>query len=645
MATIVQANNISKSYGVRTLFSGLDITINEGDKTALIAPNGSGKSSLLKILSGVDSSDKDGVVRIASGKKVIYLEQEPIFDPSKTIFEELFAASEIDSSAIIEYEKALASGDSERAAASIKRMDEIDAWSYELHIRQILSELKIEEPERKMSSLSGGEKKRVAIARIMVQESDLLILDEPTNHLDLEIIEYLEEYLKRTATTLLMVTHDRYFLDRVCTSIIELDNGKLYTYLGNYSYFLEKRGERIEQFNTAGERARNLYRGELEWMRRMPQARATKAKYRINAFYELKDRAFQTRPEGKISIDIKSSRLGSKIVNCKKVCHYYDNYCTIDDFTYNFNKGEKIGFVGANGVGKTTLLNLLTGELPPLSGEIDRGETIVFGYYNQNGLQFNPEDTVIDAVREIAEVVTTSDGVSLSVDKLLTRFLFPHSVHNNKISTLSGGERRRLYLVTVLMRNPNFLILDEPTNDLDIMSLNVLEEYLISFKGCVIIVSHDRYFLDKLADHIFVFEGNGLIKDYVGKYSEYRELMREQAREKELAQRTEKVKAAKLQSSGKRDRSDKPETGSDDVNNNNGAGSTAKRKLSFKEKKELESLEVEIEQLESEKASLEQELSSGTLSPEQLNEYSRRFAELLTLIEDKSNRWVELSEM
>ena len=621
MGTIIQANNISKSYGVRTLFNGLNITINEGDKTALIAPNGSGKSSLLKILSGTDSSDKDGVIKITPGKRVIYLEQEPRFDPSRTIFEEVFAASEIHSSAIIEYEKALASGDSERAAAAIKRMDETDGWNYELRIRQILSELKIVDLERQMASLSGGEKKRVAIAGIMIQESDLLILDEPTNHLDLEIIEYLEEYLKRTAYTVLMVTHDRYFLDRVCTSIIELDNGKLYTYLGNYSYFLEKRSERIEQFNSAGERARNLYRGELEWMRRMPQARATKAKYRINAFYELKERASQNIKENKISIDIKSSRLGGKIINCKKVCHYYGDYCTVDDFTYNFNRGEKIGFVGANGVGKTTFLNLLTEEITPLSGEIDRGETIVFGYYNQAGLQFNPEDTVIDAVREIAEVVTTSGGGSLSVDKLLTRFLFPHSMHNNKISTLSGGERRRLYLVTVLMRNPNFLILDEPTNDLDIMSLNVLEEYLASFKGCVLIVSHDRYFLDKLADHIFVFEGNGLIKDYVGKYSEYREFTREQTRKQELTDREKKEKSG------------------------NENGNTAKRKLSFKEKKELESLEIEIEQLEAEKVLIEQELNSGTLNSEQLNESSRRFAELLTLIENKSERWIELSDI
>ena len=646
MATIVQANNISKSYGVRTLFSGLDITINEGDKAALIAPNGSGKSSLLKILSGVDSSDKDGVVKVIPGKRVVYLEQEPRFDSSKTIFEEIFAASERHYSAIIEYELALASGDSERAAAAIKTMDETDGWNYELRIKQILSELKIAEPERQMASLSGGEKKRVAIAAIMVKETDLLILDEPTNHLDLEIIEYLEEYLKRGSSTLLMVTHDRYFLDRVCTSIIEIDNGKLYTYHGNYSYFLEKRSERIEQFNSAGERARNLYRGELEWMRRMPQARATKAKYRINAFYELKERASKNIRESKISIDIKSTRLGGKIINCKKVCHYYDHYCTVDDFTYNFNKGEKIGFVGANGVGKTTFLNLLTGEIPPLSGDIDRGETVVFGYYNQNGLQFNPDDTVIDAVREIAEVVTTSGGGSLTVDKFLARFLFPHSMHNNKISSLSGGERRRLYLVTVLMRNPNFLILDEPTNDLDIMSLNVLEEYLLSFKGCVIIVSHDRYFLDKLADHIFVFEGNGLIKDYVGKYSEYRELMREQIREKELAERAEKERVGPLRSSEKKDNSDNSTIDSKEIGNGNDrTRSFVKRKLSFKEKKELESLEIEIEQLEIEKSSLEQELNSGALSSEQLNESSRRFAELLTLIEDKSNRWVELSDM
>ena len=634
MATILQTEGISKSYGIRTLFSGLDITINEGDKAALIAPNGSGKSTLLKILSGADSSDGAGVVKIMAGKRVIYLEQDPPYNPSGTIFEEVFAASETVSSAIYEYEQAIISDDADRIDAAIKKMDELDGWNYELRIRQILSELKIGEPEREMGSLSGGERKRVAIAGVIIREADLLVLDEPTNHLDLEIIEYLEEYLKRTASTLLMVTHDRYFLDRVCTSIIELDNGKLYTYKGNYSYFLEKRSERIEQFNSAGERARNLYRGELEWMRRMPQARATKAKYRINAFYELKDRAFQNIRENKISIDIKSARLGGKIINCKRVCHYYGDYCTVDDFTYNFGKGEKIGLVGSNGAGKTTFLNLITGEIQPLSGEIDKGETVVFGYYHQSGLQFDPEDTVIDAVRNIAEVVTTSDGSALSVDKFLNRFLFPHSVHNNKISTLSGGERRRLYLVTVLMRNPNFLILDEPTNDLDIMSLNVLEEYLASFKGCVIIVSHDRYFLDKLADHIFVFEGDGLIKDYVGKYSEYRELVRQQTREKELAEKAEKER------SNTRKTSEEKDTRADAGNTNN----SIKKKLSFKEKKELESLEAEIEQFEAEKALLEQALNSGTLSPDQLNESSRRFAEILSIIEQKSDRWLELSE-
>ena len=625
MATILQGENISKTYGIRTLFSGLNLNINEGDKTALIAPNGSGKSSLLKILSGADSSDRGGVVKFIPGKSVVYLEQDPLYEPSRSIFEELFAASAEMASAIAEYEKAVNSEETERISAAIKRMDELDGWSYELRIKQIVSELKIGDSTRRMSSLSGGERKRVAIAGVMLQEADLLILDEPTNHLDLEIIELLEEYLKRSSATILMVTHDRYFLDRVCTSMIEIDNGKLYTYGGNYSYFLEKREERIDQFNTAGERARNLYRGELEWMRRMPQARATKAKYRINAFYELKDRAFQTRKEGKMSIDIKSSRLGGKIINCKKVCHYYGEYCTVDDFTYNFSKGEKIGLVGPNGVGKSTLLNLITETIPPLSGEIDRGETVVFGYYHQNGLQFDPEDTVIDAVRKIAEVVTTSSGNSVTVDRFLTRFLFPHSIQNNKIATLSGGERRRLYLVTVLMRNPNFLILDEPTNDLDIMSLNVLEEYLLSFKGCVIIVSHDRYFLDKLADHIFVFEGDGLIKDYVGKYSEYREMIKELSREKELAERAKKMKSGALQSSGKRD--------------------NAERKLSFKEKRELEALEIEIDQLEAEKSKLEESLNSGTLSPEQLNESSHRFGEILSLLEEKGDRWLELSDM
>ena len=629
MASILQAKNISKSYGTKVLFDNLDFNINEGDKIALIAPNGSGKSSLLKVLSGKDSSDNGGIVNIMKDVKVAYLEQEPGFDPDRTVFEEVFAASDILSSTVAEYESAIVSGDEKRIEAAIHQMDAQDAWQYELKVKQILTQLDIHSLDQSMGELSGGQKKRVAIAGIMIHEADFIILDEPTNHLDLIVIEFLEEYLKRTQATILMVTHDRYFLDRVCNHIIELENGKLYTYKGNYSYYLEKREERIENFNSETERARNLFRGELDWMRRMPQARATKAKYRINAFYDLKERAGQVIKDKNIKIDVGSSRLGTKIINCKGVTHFYDDFCTIDDFTYNFAKGEKIGLVGPNGVGKSTFLEVMTGSVLPVSGEIDRGETLVFGFYRQTGLQYEPEDTVIDVVRKIAEVVTLADGNTMPVTQFLSRFLFPHPTHNTKVDRLSGGERRRLYLVTVLMKNPNFLILDEPTNDLDIMSLNVLEEYLLNFQGCLLIVSHDRYFLDKLADHIFVFEGKGLIKDYVGKYTEYREQVKEAEREAELSAKEAKILAR--------------EKSAESADSAVSEDKFQKKKLSFKEQKELEKLENDIESLEKEKSSLEAALSSGMLSSEELTKSSVRIAEVIAHIDSKSDRWLELN--
>ena len=621
MASILQAAGLSKSYGVRTLFENLYMNINEGDKIALIAPNGSGKSTLLRILAGKDSSDGDGSVKLMQGAKVAWLEQDPELDPDKTIFQEVFRASEILSSVIVEYEAAIAANDHKRVENAVHEMDIHNAWQYEQKINQVLSRLNLPNSQRQISTLSGGERKRVALASIMINEADLIVLDEPTNHLDLEIIEQLEEYLKRTASSLLMVTHDRYFLDRVCNHILELDNGVLYTYKGNYSYFLEKRDERVDIFNTETERARNLLRTELDWMRRMPQARATKAKYRINAFYDLKERADKRVVQKQMKIDVGASRLGTKIINCKNLTHYWDNYCTVNEFTYNFAKGEKVGIVGANGAGKSTFLKLLTGEIEKYTGEIDRGETLVIGHYRQDGLSFDPEETVIDAVRRVAEVVTLADGSTIPVTQFLSRFLFPHSSHNTKIEKLSGGERRRLYLVTVLMKSPNFLILDEPTNDLDIVSLNVLEEYLLAFPGSLIIVSHDRYFLDKLADHIFVFEGDGLIKDYVGKYSEYREMVKEleAAKERELIKTKEPA-----------------------IIKNNDEKKTA-GKLSWKEQRELEEIDEKLDALEKEKSSLEAALSSGSLSPEELTKYSLRIGEVISNIDRLSDRWLELT--
>lgn len=629
MASILQAQNLSKSYGTKVLFENLDININEGDKIALIAPNGSGKTSLLKILAGLDSSDSGGSVKFMKEIRVAYLEQNPAYNPENTVSQEIFASSDQLAGIISEYESALLSSDQKRLERAIHAMDHSDAWQFEQKIKNTLSQLNIEDLDQKMSQLSGGQIKRVALAGIILRDADFLILDEPTNHLDLEVIELLEEYLKRSSCTLLMVTHDRYFLDRVCTEILELEGGKMFSYKGNYSYFLEKRQERVENFNSETERARNLLRTELDWMRRMPQARATKAKYRINAFYDLKERAEQSNNEKKIRINVQTARLGKKIINCKGVSHYFDDSCTIADFTYNFARHEKIGIIGKNGVGKTTFLNVITGALAPSAGVIEQGETIVFGYYKQEGLDFNPNDTLIDVVREIAEVVTLGDGKVVTVSQFLNYFLFPPSMHYTKVEKLSGGERRRLYLITVLMKNPNFLILDEPTNDLDIMSLNVLEEYLRNFPGCLILVSHDRYFLDKLADHLFVFQGDGRIKDFVGTYSDYRDLVRSLGRSLGDAYCVK----GKVQLNNNQD-----------SHNMRPQLQTDKRKLTFKEKKELELLELDINTLEKEKSSLETALSSGTLSPEILMSSSNRIMEVMALLDSKSERWMELSE-
>lgn len=622
MASFLQVDNISKSYGDRTLFEGISFNINEGDKIALVAPNGTGKSTLLKILAGVESSDRGGEVKFMKDIRVAFLDQTMRFDAQRTIFDEVYSHLSELSPAIVEYEHAMASGDTKRIDAAIAAMDACDGWSAEQNIRQVLTTLKIERIDQRMGKLSGGEAKRVALACMMLQNAEFIVMDEPTNHLDIEIIEYLESYLQRSRCTLLMVTHDRYFLDRVCNTIMELDRGSIYSYKGNYSNYLEKREERYANMQADIDKSRNLLRRELEWIRSTPQARTGKARYRINAFYDLKDRASVNLSVSNVEIDVATSRLGRKIIDCTDVDLSFGSRKMLDKFSYKFTRGERVGIVGHNGVGKTTFLNLMCGALQPDSGTIELGETVRIGYYTQRGIHFKPGQTVLECVQEVADVVKASDGTSISATTYLNRFLFPHDTFNKRVDILSGGEQRRLYLLTVLMRNPNMLILDEPTNDLDIMTLNVLEEHLLEFKGCLIIVSHDRYFLDKCVDHLFVFEGDGKIKDFVGQYSEYREYMQEVEQQRREAERASSP--VKPQQQRSHDQS--------------------KRKLSFKEQRELEQIETDLARLAEERKELEDKLSSGALSFEQLQEASQRIEALIAEMDEKEMRWLELNE-
>ena len=622
MASYLQVENISKSYGDRTLFSNISFNINEGDKIALVAPNGTGKSSMLKILAGVESSDRGGEVKFMKDIKVAFLDQDSSFDPKRTIFDEVYARMGDLSPALKEYEHAVESGDVKRLERAIAEMDRTDGWSVEQKIRQVLSSLKIERWNQPMGELSGGEAKRVALACMMLQDAEFIIMDEPTNHLDIDIIEYLEGYLQRSRCTLLMVTHDRYFLDRVCNTIMEIDRGELFVYRGNYTEYLEKREERYLNMQAEIDKSRNLLRRELEWIRSTPQARTGKARYRVNAFYDLKDKASVSLRTDNVEIDVAQSRLGRKVIDCMDLNLSFEGRKMLDNFSYKFTRGERVGIVGRNGVGKTTFINLMAGKLQPDSGVIEHGETLRIGYYTQKGINFKPGQTVLECVQDVADVVKASDGHAISATTYLNRFLFPHETFNKRVDILSGGEKRRLYLLIVLMQNPNLLILDEPTNDLDIMTLNVLEEYLTEFKGSLLIVSHDRYFLDKCVDHIFVFEGDGRIKDFVGRYSEYREYVKE----RESAERSEQRNTAPQKPQPQR------------------THDTSKRKLTFKEQRELEQLELDLATLGEERTTLENEISSGTLPYERLSEVSKRIEELIALIDEKEMRWLELSE-
>ena len=603
MPSYLQIENISKSYGPKILFEHIGFNINEGDKIALIAPNGTGKTSLLKILAGKDKSDSGGKITFLKEIRIAFLEQEYPFDPEKDIFSQIMSHS----------------------AALTAGMDEEHLWEYERKVKQFLTSLNLPDPGQKMKELSGGEVKRVAIAEMLASEADFFIMDEPTNHLDIDAIEYLEGYLSRSRCTLLMVTHDRYFLDKVCNTIMELDRGAVWIYRGDYQNYLEKRSERIANYNAETDKVRNILRRELEWMRSTPQARTGKARYRINAFYDLKDRASQTYVQKQVSMsDVQGKTyLGSKIINCKDVSFYYGDKCYLDHFSYNFQRYEKVGIVGRNGAGKSTFINLITGNYTPemvkdgLHGEIERGESLKIGYYRQSGMEFNPEDTVLDIVNDTS---------------LLGRFLFPHDMLNNKVSKLSGGEKRRLYLLTVLMQKPNLLVMDEPTNDLDIVTLNILEEYLKEFSGTLIIVSHDRHFLDRLVDHLFVFCGDGVIKDFIGSYSEYRAFIKEYE-----AQQKAQATSRKADSDSRKARE-----ASTPADRSSGTG-PGKRKLTYKEQRELEQLEKDLESLNAEKSDLETALNSGTLPYEKLQEASSRIGEIIALIDEKESRWLELS--
>ncbi len=626
MKPYLQAENLSKRWGETLLFENISFTLFEGQKVALIARNGAGKSTLLDLLTGKDSPDS-GTITITNDLEIGYFEQLPKLNAEHTVLEEIFQSDNEKLKTVKEFELAIARNNQELITEISAKMDLLNAWDVEVEIKQILSQLKINLLEQKVGELSGGQQKRLALAKVLINNPDLLILDEPTNHLDLEMIEWLESYLGNSKSTLLMVTHDRYFLDRVCNEIIEMEDNQIYRYLGNYSYFLQKRSERIEMQQASVAKAKNLLRTEMEWMRRMPKARSHKAKYRIDSFYELKDKASQNIGEQNLELNVKSARLGKKIIEMENLSKSYPGVKLIENFSYKFSRFEKVGIVGKNGTGKTTFLNLITGKTEPDSGTLEIGQTIKFGYYRQEGISFNPQERVIDAVNKIAEFIYFEDGSQMSSTQLLSLFLFPPETQYNYIEKLSGGEQRRLYLCTVLMQNPNFLILDEPTNDLDIMTLNVLEDYLKGFAGCVVVVSHDRFFMDKIVDHLFVFEGDGIINDFAGNYTIYRNQQQE-LKEKEEAKKKKEDKAARKQ--------EKANQEVQPVSN--------QKKLSFKEKRELEQLEREIPQLEQQKKELEELLNSGSLEHEELFRKSEELVQLKSELDEKEFRWLELSE-
>lgn len=629
----LSVENLTKSYADKPLFEDLSFHVNEGDKIALVALNGSGKSTLLKILCGLEIPD-EGKVWVHKDVKVVLLDQNPVINDKRNILENIFDHDHPVLNAIKRYEMLTENGqepDPVLLAEAMQEMDELNAWHFDAKVKEILGKLNIHHLEQEVGTLSGGQKKRIALAKVLIDmdfehRHTLLIMDEPTNHLDVQMIEWLEHYLGQEHVTLLLVTHDRYFLDNICNEIIEIDDRQLYITRGSYEKYMEQKAARLENEQASLEKARNRYRKELEWMRKQPKARTTKSKSRQDAFYDWKEKATQKIKQAELELQVKMTRLGGKILELKKVYKSFGDKAILKGFDYTFKRGERVGVVGKNGAGKSTFINMLLGKEPADSGKINVGDTIVFGDFSQEGLVIKEDMRVIEYVRNIAEFFPLADGTKVSAAIFLQRFLFTPEKQYTYISKLSGGEKKRLQLLSILFRNPNFLVLDEPTNDLDLPTLDILEEFLLDFQGCLIIVSHDRYFMDKLVDHLFVFEGDGVVRDFPGNYSQYREIAREEERYK--AEQQPKEEAQPAMTSAAPSATTKKEV----------------RKLSFKEKRELEQLEKEMPQLEEEKSRLEEDMSSGTLSFEALQQHGARIAAIVQLLEEKEMRWLELSE-
>lgn len=619
---LVSVENIAKSYGELVLFEDLSFGINKNQKIALVARNGEGKTSILNILAGKDAPNS-GAVNYRKGIRISFLEQEPDLNPQLTVEQTILESDNEILKIIAAYEAALDNPENEEAyQKAFESMERNNAWDFETQYQQILSKLKLDDLKAKVSGLSGGQKKRLAMANALLNEPDLLILDEPTNHLDLEMIEWLEDYFSRKKITLFMVTHDRYFLERVCNEILELDNGQLYSYKGNYAYYLEKKEGRLEREAVEQHKSKLLYKKELDWMRRQPKARTTKSKSRIDDFHTIKEKAHQRRESHEIQLEINMERMGSKIIELHKVSKAYPGIILLDKFDYNFLRGERIGIIGKNGTGKSTFLNIVTGFEQPDSGKIVVGETIKFGYYTQNGITIKEGQKVIDVIREFGDYIPLKKGRQLSAQQLLERFLFDRKKQYDFVEKLSGGERKRLYLCTVLIQNPNFLILDEPTNDLDIITLNILESFLLDFPGCLLVVTHDRYFMDKIVDHLFIFKGNGIVEDFPGNYSDHRTYEDSAV----IEQRAEKGNSTQNK-----------------TNKNSWRSDDKSKKLSFEEQKEYNKLEKSIQNLEKQKEELQNEFANSALSGEEIDVLSIRLKDIIENLEDKTERWFELS--